>query len=92
MSAKIRYRSVAACAALVVAVAGGRYPLAQARTINDFFNEFTAEWVRGNPNLTTSTRYFTGQDQERLERTLTPETDAYRRARINLARRGSRVK
>jgi uncharacterized protein (DUF885 family) len=61
---------------------------AQARTIDEFFADFTAEWVRGNPNLTTSARYFTGPDQERLERELTPETDAYRRARINLARRG----
>ena len=57
-------------------------------TINDFFRDFTAEWVRGNPSLATSARYFTGDEQERLERQLTPESEAYRRTRIQLARRG----
>ena len=88
MTAKIGYRHVAACLALALTVVAARHVRAQARTIDGFFSEFTAEWVRGNPNLTTSTRYFTGQEQERLERQLTPETDAYRRARIALARRG----
>ncbi|HEY3045529.1 MAG TPA: DUF885 domain-containing protein [Vicinamibacterales bacterium] len=88
MTARIGYRHVAACIALALAVAGVRHVRAQQRTIDNFFTDFTAEWVRGNPNLTTSTRYFTGPDQERLERQLTPETDAYRRARIALARRG----
>jgi hypothetical protein len=53
-----------------------------------FFSDFTAEWMRGNPNAATATRYFTADEQDRLERQLTPETDAYRRARINLARKG----
>src|SRR6266446_9184866 len=88
MTAKIGYRYVVACAALIAAVAGVNHPRAQTRGINDFFSEFTAEWVRGNPNLTTSTRYFTGQDQDRLERQLTPQTNAYRRARIRLAKQG----
>ena len=57
-------------------------------TIDDFFRDFTAEWVRGNPNLATSARYFTGEEQERLERQLTPESEAYQRSRIQLARRG----
>jgi len=61
---------------------------AQQPNIDDFFRNFTAEWVRGNPNLATSSRYFTGQEQDRLERQLTPETLAYRRSRIELARRG----
>jgi hypothetical protein len=71
MSAKIG--SVIACAALVVAVAGVPHPRAQTRAINDFFNEFTAEWVRGNPT-TTSTCYFTGQTRN-VSNALTPETD-----------------
>jgi uncharacterized protein (DUF885 family) len=61
---------------------------AQPRNIDDFFRDFTAEWVRGNPNLATSSRYFSGEEQDRLESQLTPETDAYRRARIQLARKG----
>src|SRR5437762_1597012 len=88
MTAKIDYRHVAVCIALALAVVAVRHVRGQQRTIEDFFSEFTAEWVRGNPNFATSTRYFTGPEQERLERELTPETDAYRRARIALARRG----
>jgi uncharacterized protein (DUF885 family) len=61
---------------------------AQTRSIDDFFRDFTAQWVRGNPNLATSTRYFTGEEQDRLERQLTPVTQAYNRARIQLARTG----
>ena len=76
--------AVAVCAALVLAS-----PLpAPQRSIDDFFRDFTAEWIRGNPNQATSTRYFTGEEQDRLERQLTSETDAYKRARIRLARRG----
>src|SRR5262245_4404500 len=61
---------------------------AQQLTVDDFFREFTDEWVRGNPNLATSARYFTGEEQDRLERLLTSETRAYRLSRIALARKG----
>lgn len=61
---------------------------APSANIDDFFRDFTAQWVRGNPNLATSTRYFTGDEQDRLERQLTPETTAYKRERIRLARQG----
>jgi uncharacterized protein (DUF885 family) len=60
----------------------------QQRTIDDFFREFTTEWVRGNPNQATSSRYFTGDEQDRLERILTPLNDAYAVTRIELARKG----
>ncbi len=60
----------------------------QTPNIDDFFRDFTATWVRGNPNLATSARYFTGEEQDRLERELTPQTVAYRRARIALAKQG----
>ncbi len=60
----------------------------QTPNIDDFFRDFTATWVRGNPNLATSSRYFTGEEQDRLERQLTPQTVAYRRARIQLAKQG----
>ncbi len=60
----------------------------QTPNIDDFFRDFTATWVRGNPNLATSSRYFTGDEQDRLERQLTPQTVAYRRARIQLAKQG----
>jgi uncharacterized protein (DUF885 family) len=61
---------------------------AAATSLEDFFRDFTAEWVRLNPNLATAIRYFSGEEQERLERQLTPETHAWRQDRIRLARRG----
>jgi len=56
--------------------------------IDNFFRDFTAEWMRSNPNTATSSRYFTGEEQTKLERELTPETLGYRRSRIELARKG----
>jgi uncharacterized protein (DUF885 family) len=41
--------------------------------------------VRTNPDLARRTRYLTGEEQDRLERQLTPWTEAYRRARLALA-------
>ena len=57
-------------------------------TIDDFFHTFTDDWVRHDPNLATSTRYFTGEEQDRLERQLRPETQAWKRDRIRRARQG----
>jgi uncharacterized protein (DUF885 family) len=61
---------------------------AQSRSIDDFFSDFTGDWVGHDPNLATSTRYFSGDQQDRLERQLTPETLAWKLYRIQRARRG----
>ena len=61
---------------------------ASAATVTDFFDDFTAEWIRTNPNLAVSTRYFNGAEQDRLEQQLTPDTPEYRRSRIQLAKQG----
>jgi len=58
------------------------------RTVNDFFNEFTAEWIRANPNQAASTRYFTGAEQDAFEQQLSPETPEFRHARAALAQKG----
>ena len=58
------------------------------RSIADFFREFTDDWVRRDPALATSTRYFSGTEQDRLERQLTPRTLEWRRDRIRRARQG----
>src|ERR1700687_4484628 len=76
-------RTRAALLVLIAALLG-----AQQANIDDFFRDFTAEWVRGNPNLATSGRYFTGEEQGRLERQLTPQTSAYRHSRIQLSKQG----
>ena len=77
----------AGAVAVFVSIAALAVPRAQG-TIDDFFRDFSAEWIRGNPNQATATRYFTGPEQDRLERELTPVTSEWRRARIALARRG----
>ena len=58
------------------------------RSIADFFREFTDDWVRHDPDLATLTRYFSGAEQDRLERQLTPRTMEWRRDRIRRARQG----
>src|SRR4029453_13476333 len=76
---------------LIVSLAGAIAVAQGARsgqTIDDFFNDFAAEWVRSNPDQATATRYFTGSEKDRLGKQLTPATDAYLRARIELASKG----
>jgi uncharacterized protein (DUF885 family) len=58
------------------------------RTIDDFFRDFTADWVRHSPTLATSSRYFTGDEQDSLERQLTPDTRDWKLDRIRRAREG----
>jgi uncharacterized protein (DUF885 family) len=72
----------------LVSLAASEPKPGQSTIIDNFFGDFTAEWVRRNPNLATARRYFTGDEQDRLERQLTPETVAWRKDRIRLARQG----
>lgn len=72
-------------AALVLAL--GAWP-AQQRSVDDFFRDFTADWVRHDPELAAETRYFTGEEQDRLERQMRPCTLAWRKERIARAKQG----
>jgi uncharacterized protein (DUF885 family) len=59
------------------------------RSIGDFFNTFTDEWVRYDPNLATRARYFSGDEQDRLERQSTPSSSRdWQLGRIRLAKKG----
>ena len=58
------------------------------RDLGKFFDNFTDEWVRRDPDLATATRYFSGDEQDKLEQQLTPNTRAWALERIALARRG----
>jgi len=78
-------RRLAAVALVFVAIAGVR---AQPPTIADFFDRFTADWIRSNPDQAIGARYFTGDEQRNLERRLTPVTEAWAKSRRDLARRG----
>ena len=63
-------------------------PSAPSRSVDDFFRDFTDEWVRRNPNQAVRTQYFEGQEQDELSRQLTPVTEAWQRERIQAARQG----
>ncbi len=66
-----------------LAVVGGQESSASA-----FFDRFAAEWMRRRPGQATATRYFTGAEQDRLDRQLTPETAELARETVEQARRG----
>jgi len=60
----------------------------QSRSIGEFFDRFSDEWVRRRPSQATASRYFSGAEQDRLDRQITPETAEFRRETVELARRG----
>ncbi|MGC4027313.1 MAG: DUF885 domain-containing protein [Steroidobacteraceae bacterium] len=61
---------------------------AQPSSIDAFFKDFTDAWVRRNPNLAISSAYFTGKEQDRLSRELTPLTRQRQLDNIRIARAG----
>jgi uncharacterized protein (DUF885 family) len=63
-------------------------PATQQRSIDDFFREFSDGWVRLNPNLAVFTRYFTGEEQNRLEQQMTSYSAAAERQRLEYLRKG----
>jgi uncharacterized protein (DUF885 family) len=66
-------------------------PSAQQRSIDDFFRELSDGWVRMNPNLAVSTRYFSATsdvEQNQLEQQLTSYSDAAERQRLAYLERG----
>ncbi|MEO6005629.1 MAG: DUF885 domain-containing protein [Opitutus sp.] len=68
-------------------VAGLRLVAAPAE-FDHWVDRFTDDWVRLDPELATQSQYFTGAEQDVLDRALTPITDEARGARVALARRG----
>jgi uncharacterized protein (DUF885 family) len=79
----IRFRWLSILCALALAA-----PSAQQPSIEDFFRELSDGWVRLNPNLAVSTRYFSGEEQDRLERQISSYTDAAERERLDYIERG----
>jgi len=87
----MRVNPMSRCLLLCVCVfAWPALAAAQGRSSNieQFFDSFTAEWVRRDPDLATATRYFSGAEQDRLEQQLTPNTRAFELERVALAKRG----
>jgi uncharacterized protein (DUF885 family) len=75
-------------ALLVLSLAAAPASPAPQRPISVFFEELAKEWVRSDPQRATVMQYFSGAEQDALDRQLTPVTREYRAARIALARRG----
>ena len=84
----MRVRTLVAVAVLLGLTSADTHVLGQGRTISVFFDDFSAEWMRRRPGQATATRYFTGAEQDRLDRQLTPETAEWRRDAVEQARRG----
>jgi uncharacterized protein (DUF885 family) len=51
-------------------------------------DRFADDWVRMNPQLASSTQYFSGAEQAALDRQLTPQTPARRKQMVALAKTG----
>ena len=56
-----------------------------AHPLADYMEKFAADWVRLSPTTATSSQYFSGEEQDRLDGQLTLPTPAYRAARVALA-------
>ena len=72
----------------VLAVAFALPVQAQQHPIGQFFDAFTDEWMRFHTDAAAATRYFTGEEQDRVERELMPQTRAAAEQRIALAKKG----
>jgi hypothetical protein len=68
-------RNTKTCLVIVATVVGlsAQQPPAPPPQISAFFNEFTTEWVRGNPNQ-AATRAIHRRRTGRLQQQITPET------------------
>lgn len=53
-----------------------------------FAQRLADDWMRANPTAATTQQYFSGAEQDALDRQLTPITQEARAARVALARRG----
>jgi len=49
---------------------------------------FAQDWVRQNPQFATATQYFSGAEQDALDRLLPPQTPAQRKKMVGLAKQG----
>jgi uncharacterized protein (DUF885 family) len=63
--------------------------LSAERSIDDFFREFSDEWMRLNTDIAAASRYFTGPEQDAMERKISPSaTPEFRKAVENHYRKG----
>jgi uncharacterized protein (DUF885 family) len=72
---------------LLLAAASAAF-LHAAPSFDQWADAFAADWMRASPQAATSQQYFTGAEQDALDRRLTPITREARAARVALAKRG----
>lgn len=58
------------------------------RPVGAFFDAFADEWMRFHTDAAAATRYFTGAEQDRVERLMMPQTREVAAQRIALAKKG----
>jgi uncharacterized protein (DUF885 family) len=63
-------------------------PAAPNAAFDQWTERFAADWVRADPSTATATQYFSGAEQDALDRQLTPISPAYRAARVAKAKEG----
>lgn len=85
LASYLRLPALLACALVPLAATPA---LAAEQSLDQFFESFTQEWVRADPNLATATRFFSGEEQDRLEQQLTPDTRKWNLERIKRAKHG----
>ena len=77
------FRCLTVLCALAIAA-----PAAQPQSIDHFFGTISDGWVRLNPNLAVATRYFSGDEQDRLEQQISSYSEAAERQRLEYIQRG----
>lgn len=55
---------------------------------NQFIQRYTDDWMRFHTNFASSRRYFSGAEQEAMDRTIEPVTRSHRQAELQLIDRG----
>ncbi len=73
---------------LVIAAALAAMAHAANPAFDRFVDSFAAEWMRTDPESATQQQYFSGAEQDALDRQLTPVTAAYEARRVAVARAG----
>lgn len=84
----ILHRIVLVLALLLGAAGAEAQQRAPAQPVDQFFDSFTDEWMRLHTDFAAGARYFTGEEQEKMERTLMPQTREINVQRIALAKKG----
>ncbi len=51
-------------------------------------DSFSADWIRADPESATAAQYFSGAEQDKLDRLLTPVSNTYRDSRVAAAKQG----